>query len=106
MGDVEAGERFFAQHWAEATAVADPELEFYRAFGLERGSLGQLFGPRVVLRGIGSFLRGHWIGKPVGDPLVMSGTFFARDGELVWSHDPRDASEQPDFAALPGLVGA
>lgn len=87
LGTSEEGERFFAERWPEARAVSDPAAELYEALGLARGTLGQLLGPRVLLSGVRAALRGHGVGKPVGDPTRLSGWFLvSADGALHWSH--------------------
>jgi hypothetical protein len=84
LASPEEGERFFAARWPEARAVSDREQRLYRGFGLGRGRFGQLFGPATLLAGI-THLR-HGIGRPIGDPLVMSGWFLVdRSGRLVWA---------------------
>ena len=41
----------------------------YRAFGLRRGNLWKLFGPKVWLRGFDAcILKGHGVGRLAGDP--------------------------------------
>ena len=84
LGTPEEGDAFLAPRWPEARAVSDPAQGLYEAFGLGQGSPGQLFGPRVLLAGLKAMR--HGVGKPVGNPLRMSGWFLIDDGELVWSH--------------------
>ena len=84
----------------DAILVEDADRALYRAFELRRGSFTQLFGPRVVLRGIAATLRGHIVGKPQGDTLQMPGAFVVADGEIVRAHRHADASDRPDYCEL------
>lgn len=97
QASVEAGKIFFALRAPGAPAVADPEGQFFDAFGLRRGSLVELLGPRVWLRALRAFTRGHFVGKPSGDTLRMPGAMLVRDGMILWEHRARHAGDQPDL---------
>jgi hypothetical protein len=101
MGSPQEGEHFFRERWPEARAVSDEAKELYAAFGLSRGTLGQVLGPRVLWAGLGAALRGHGLGKPVGDPLMLSGWFLVDEGAVVWSdvHAHAGASGRYEEAA-------
>ncbi len=86
LGKPEDGEQFFSERWPEARAVADSNEDLYQAFGLRRGTVGQLFGPQVMWSGMKAVFGGHGIGRPVGNPLRMSGWFLVKKDEIVWSH--------------------
>jgi len=86
MASPAEADAFFDERWPEARAVSDEGKELYRAFGLTQGSLGQLLGPRVFAAGLRAALRGHGVGRPVGDPRMLSGWFLVRDRNVVWSH--------------------
>lgn len=86
MGTPEDGASFFAERWPEARAVSDASKQLYAAFGLTPGSLGQLFGARVFLAGLDAAMRGHGIGRPVGDPMMMSGWFLVDGPSVLWEH--------------------
>lgn len=86
MGSAQDGEDFLDKRWPEARAVSDPGEQLFEAFGLGRGSVGQLFGPSVVWEGMKAFAQGHGIGRPVGNPLRMSGWFLVDEGAVVWRH--------------------
>jgi peroxiredoxin len=81
--------------------ISDPELKLYRAFGLERGTVRQLFGPRVWIRGIvaGLFDR-HGVGALAGDGFQMPGVFLIRKGAVEAAYLHRAASDRPDYAGL------
>ena len=100
QGSVHEGDRFFDRYWPEARAIADPDLELYAAFGLGRGSLGEVIGPKAILAAGRALLRGNLVGKPVGDVKVMPGAFLLRDGAIVWNHDYAHSGDRPDFESL------
>lgn len=78
--------------------ISDPQKKFYAAFGLQRGSLKQLFGPRVVARGfVAGVLKGHGLGAIEGDALQMGGVFLLRQGQIKKLHDPCDAADVGDW---------
>jgi hypothetical protein len=81
--------------------VSDPKARVYEAFGLERGSLRQLFGPAVMKRGIEAGLfGGHGIGLLAGDGTRMPGVFLVHRGEILRAFVHRDAGERPSYADL------
>jgi hypothetical protein len=101
QGDDATGGNFFGKRWPEAVAIDDPGKRLYNAFGLERGSIAQMFGPRVWLCGMKATVQGHTIGKPVGDPWTMPGVFLLTpNGRVVRRHDFEHAGDHPDFDAL------
>ena len=92
---------------ADLDHVTNPNRDLYRAFGLKRGSLRQLFGWEVWKRGIQAGLGdGHGIGAVEGDSTQMPGTFLIWKGAVVRSHRHYLASDRPNyflFCALPFL---
>ncbi len=110
MADVEAAGTFFGKYWPGATTISDPEKRLYGAFGLGRGSLGQMFGPSSVACGIRAVAKGHVVGRPVGDPWMMPGQFLIGpvDGvgsaEILWSYRAKHAGDHPAVVGLPELA--
>ena len=104
MGSVAEGEAFFAKAWPEARAVSDPSKTFYKAFELERASLGEVFGPGAAACAIRAAAKGHVGGKAVGDPWQMPGLFLVKGAEVFWSHDFAHIGDHPDLTLLPQLV--
>jgi len=84
----------------QVARIADPECELYRAFGLGKGDLLGLLGPRVWLRGAISVFKGCGVGHLAGDGLQMPGVFVFHHGAIVAAQRARSASDLPD---LPGL---
>ena len=78
--------------------VSDPSASLYRAFGLRRGTFGQLFGFRSWTRGFAA--RKHGVGKLVGDGFQMPGVFLVDRGEIVQSFRHASASDVPDYEDL------
>lgn len=101
MSDVEASRLFLSDRWPEARVVCDPEAEFYRGFGLERGGLWQILGFGVWGAGIRSLLKGHGVGKPKSDPLQMPGMFLVDGDRITWSHRSRHIGDHPDLDDIP-----
>lgn len=98
--DAPAQELFARFALADLDRIADPQRTLYRAFNLPRGSFTQLFGPRVVLRGIAATLRGHTVASPDADAFQLTGAFLVKDGRIVAGRPNRSAAERPDYAAL------
>lgn len=106
MGTPEQGRRLLDQHELNDVAViSDPDRRLYRALDLGRGSLGQLFGPRIWWRGLMATLRGHFIGRLVGDGFQMPGAFVLHEGHVIRAFRHRDAADRPDFDGLCRLDG-
>jgi len=103
-GTPDEGRSFFATRWPEARAVSDPAGSLYAAFGLGRGGVRQLLGPRVLWAGLKAALRGHGVGRPVGDPRRMSGWFLVADGAVAWSHAHEHAGAPRRWAELEGKL--
>lgn len=99
MSSPEEGNRFFDERWPEARAVSDESKRLYSSFGLARGSVDQVAGLRVWLPGLKAVLK-HGVGKPTGDPLMMSGWFLLAGGEIVWEQKHQSSGEERRYAEL------
>jgi hypothetical protein len=107
QGTLDDGAAFFDRLWPEARAVSDTPLTFYSAFGIERGGWREMFGADVWACGVRATVKGHTIGKPVGDPWIMPGLFLvAPSGAVLWQHDFGHAGDHPDFGRIPALAHA
>lgn len=104
MGSVDEGKEFFARAWPEARAVSDPSKGFYRAFGLERGSFSEVFGPGVMACSLRAASKGRLPGKVVGDPWQMPGLFVVQGPDVLWTHDFAHIGDHPDLTTLPQIV--
>ena len=79
---------------------SDPDCTLYRAFGLRRGRLGELFAPSVFPRALGAILQGHGIGVLQGDGFRMPGSFLLIDGKVVQAHQAKTSADHADHLAM------
>ena len=88
--------RQFQERQAPGIAVfADPSLRTYQSLGLKRGVAATL-GPRSVLAGARSTLRGHVQTRVQGDPWQQGGLFaVAPGGEILFAQRNADAADRP-----------
>lgn len=102
MGSEQQGARFFERYGLETVPqISDPKRNLYRAFGLRRGTLSDLFGPKVWIRGFEAAILGrHGVGRLVGDGFQMPGAFLLFHGEVVRSYRHQSAADRPDYMAL------
>jgi len=102
MSAEENAAAIFAKYGLEDVArVSDPGCAVYRAFGLPRGSLGDVLGPKVWWRGFQAAILGrHGLGALQGDGFQMPGVFLLFPGEVVRSYRHQSAADRPDYMAL------
>lgn len=102
MDTPERGAQLAARYGlGDVTRIADPERALYRAFGLPRGGLRALFGPRVCWRGFEAGVLGrHGIGRPAGDAFQLPGLFLLYHGEILRSYRHQTAGDRPNYLAL------
>jgi peroxiredoxin len=80
--------------------VRDYDRTLYRAFGLRRGSLGQLLGGRVCARGALALAHGHGAGYFDGDPLMMPGVFLVHRDRVLRAFYHRTVADRPDYRQI------
>lgn len=82
--------------------IADPESLLYKAFKLKRGSILQLFGFKVLLRGFYLwFTKGAFISSPEGsDVYQMPGVFLIYKGAVVKQFIHESAADNPSYLDL------
>lgn len=100
MGGEDHASKYF-QHYGlqDVLRISDPNQALYRAFGLGRGSLFNLFGPKVWLRGFqAGVLKRHGIGRLVGDGFQMPGVFLVFHGEVLRSYRHQSAADRPQYS--------
>ena len=104
MGREETAENILGKYKMEdVPRVWNPKLSLYQAFGLEKGALAQLFGPKVWLRGFkAGFLGKHGTGVADGDVAQMPGVFLVFHGEILKSYRHQSAADRPNYLALVG----
>ncbi len=101
----ETAERFFRKYKLfPIDHISDPEKQFYRAFGLGRGTPGQLFGLMNWIRGFeAGVVEGHGFAnqsEDFGDGFQMPGVFVLHKGEVLHSFVHRHAWDRPDYDAI------
>jgi hypothetical protein len=94
------GEEFFSRLWPAARAVADPAGRLYEAFGVDRASLRELFGPGVWGRLREARRRGHRSRFPIGNPWLLPGMFLVEGGQVCWQYRYRHIGDKPDLSRL------
>lgn len=102
MSSEASASTFFGRYGvSDVSRVQDLDRRLYRAFELRRGSFGQLFGPRVILRGfMAGVISGHGIGMLDGDGFQMPGAFLVRDGRVLAGRPHKTAADRPDYSQL------
>jgi hypothetical protein len=92
---------FCRQRKVDLDCYGDPERAAYHEVGLERGSLGQFLGPRVMPGYLRAISKGNLPGVPKGDTAQMPGTFVvAPDGRVALAHYNADSSDNPPMASV------
>lgn len=105
MADPDQAREFLRRYPTPHQMICDPERGLFEAFGLERGSIGQLFGPKVWLRGAKAMASGHRQGRVQGDPYQLPGSFILdRESKVVWSHLAKHAADTAEPATLAALL--
>jgi peroxiredoxin len=86
---------------ADIERIADPERALYQAFGLKRGNLLQLLGPKVVWRALlAGWMRGHGVGRPAADSAQMPGVFRIDRGLVVSRFRHASAADRPCYIEM------
>jgi peroxiredoxin len=102
MASDEIAERYFNRYKLEgATHISDPDCKYYKAFGLVKGNLTQLFGLQTFIRGFeSSVIEGHGLGPMLGDGFQMPGIFVIQEDEIKESFIHKLASDRPNYVEL------
>jgi peroxiredoxin len=97
QGTPAQGRHFLDSQHVDLPLYVDSGREAYRAAGTKVGTLGELLGPRSVVRGIRSAVtdRVHQ-GRTVGHPAQLGGVLVIRpDDSIAYAHLSEDASDNP-----------
>ena len=102
MADDQAADEYFAKYNIhDPEHVADPGCLYYAIFGLGKGKFSQLFGLQVMMRGFeAGVLKGHGIGRQIGDGFQMPGVFLIQNGVVRDQFIHHLASDRPDYDNL------
>lgn len=99
--ECESGEMLARYGLEDINRVSDPHQHIYRAFGLTRGRLWELAGPRVMLRGLQGLLHGHgWRPPRDEDAFQMPGVFLLFHGEVLRTFRHQFAGDRPDYLSM------
>jgi hypothetical protein len=86
---------------SDVARLADPNQVVYRAFGLGRGRLVDVFGPVVWLRGFQTgILCRRWFGRLNKDIFQMPGVFMVYHGQVIRSFRHRSIADRPNYRAI------
>ena len=98
------------QRMAPLTVLIDEERVAYRAYGLGRGPVWKVWGPRVWWAYLRLIRRGRRFQRPIEDTLQLGGDFVVgRDGRLMYgfrSADPDDRPSVDDLTAALRRAGS
>lgn len=73
--------------------VGDPTCALYRAIGLRRMGVRELFDVRLVVRSIKALVSGYGIGGMKGDGFQMPGIVVIERGQIVWAYRHPSAAD-------------
>jgi len=96
------GEEFFAKYnMQDVPRIQDPNCRLYRQFGLDLGGFTELFGLRVIIRGlIAGLVYGHGRGPILGNSFQMPGVYLYHNGRILRGYQHELASDRPSYVAL------
>lgn len=102
MGDAEAIAKLTTKYGLGGVdRICDPDRKLYQAFGLKRGRLRQLFGPKVLWRAFPQgVLSRHGIGRLTADGFQMPGLFLLDEAGIVRRFRHRTAADRPDYVGI------
>jgi hypothetical protein len=90
---------------APLTVLIDEERVAYRAYGLGRGSVWKVWGPKVWWAYLQLIRRGRRFQRPIEDTLQLGGDFVVgRDGRLVCAFLSADPDDRPSVDDLTAAV--
>lgn len=83
-------------------SISDPSCNWYKTFGLTKGTLNQLFGLKNWVRGFEVALKDPMIlsVQQIGDGFQMPGIFILHNGVVKESFIHRSAADRPNYQSL------
>ena len=101
LGTEEKARWFFKPYnMLDVPRFSDPDARLYQAFGLLRAELRQYLNSESILRMLGAWFRGHFVGFPAGDIERMPGAFLIDRGEIQKAFRHKLVSDRPDYLSL------
>ena len=101
LGTEEKARWFFKPYnMLDVPRLSDPDARLYQAFGLLRAELRQYLNSESILRMLGAWFRGHFVGFPAGDIERMPGAFLIDRGEIQKAFRHKLVSDRPDYLSL------
>ncbi|MGH9156285.1 MAG: AhpC/TSA family protein [Acidimicrobiales bacterium] len=89
---------------APLVVLVDGDRVAYGAYGLRRGSVWTVWGPKVWWAYLRLIRKGRRFQRPTGDTLQLGGDFVVgRDGRLVYAFRSADPADRP---AVDDLIAA
>lgn len=81
--------------------ISDPGLKLYQKFGLKRATFTQFYGIKNWWRAfVAGLLKGHFVGKPIGDAFQMPGAFLFYKRRILKKFTYKHVSDMPNFLNL------
>lgn len=102
----EAAELFARYDLDDIHQFSDPTCQLYRSFGLARGSITQLLGPKIWWRGFLAWIRGNGFSSIQGDGFQLGGAFLLNNGQIAESQLAANAAERLDLAQMACAAGS
>jgi len=100
MATNEIADKYFKEFgFVNALQISDPDKEYYRIFGLRKGSFTQLYGLQTWVRGFASENKNNKleVSKSLGDATQMPGIFYLAQGKILDSYIHKLAADKPDY---------
>ncbi len=80
--------------------ISDPDKKIYKAFGLTRANLKQLFGINVIVRGMQHIFQLNPPRPFRGDAFQMPGIFVIHKGMVIQTFKHTSLADRPDYIEL------
>jgi peroxiredoxin len=85
--------------------ISDPNKLLYEAFGLRKGSLGQIVNPSTIRKTFNAMRSGNSLGMVKTDPWMLAGTFrIEQDGDVSFEHYASDISDNLSGSEIAQLL--
>lgn len=81
--------------------ISDPKQRLYAKFGLKKAGVSAFFRIKVFYRAfVAGLLKGHYIGKPAGDPYQMPGIFVFYKNTILNKFIYKCVADRPNYMNL------